>query len=88
MLLGMHDKLANFEITGVSGTFSAGVFSKEFDIEIVGVNVTSCNWGVFFALNAGVPLEFDKETVEVNEILWTDCEDFNRLGVPKSMSSQ
>ena len=69
----MHDKLADFEITGVSFTFSARVSSEEFDIEIVGVIVIPCNWGVLFALYTGVSLEFDKESVEVNEIVWTDC---------------
>ena len=84
----MHDRLADFEIIGVSFTFSAGVSSEKFHIETVGVNVTPCNWRFSFALNAGVSLEFDKESVEVNEILWTDCEDFNRLGVSKSTSSE
>ena len=28
----MHDKLPDFEITGVSFTFSAGVLWEEFDI--------------------------------------------------------
>ena len=87
VLLRIHDKLADFEITEVSFAFSAAVFSEEFDIEIVGANVTPCNWRVLFTLNAGVSLEFDKECVEVNEILWTDCEDFNRLGVSKLTSS-
>ena len=32
VLLGMHDKLAYFEIIGVSFTFNAGVSSEEFDI--------------------------------------------------------
>ena len=84
----MHDKLADFEIIGVSFTFSAGVSSEEFDIEIVGVNLTPCNWGVLFAHNAGVSLEFSKESVEINEIFWTDCEDFNKLGVSKSTSPE
>ena len=61
VLFGMHDELADFEIIRVSFTFSAGVSSETFDIEIVRVNVTPCNWGVLFALNAGVSLEFDKE---------------------------
>ena len=65
----MHNKLADFEIIGVSFTFSAGVSSEEIDIEIVGVNVIPCNWGVLFALNSGVSLDFDKKSVEVNEIL-------------------
>ena len=51
---------------------------------MVGVKVTPCNWGVLFAPNAGVSLEFDKESVRVNVILCTDYEDFNRLGVSKS----
>ena len=84
----MHDKLVDFEITRISFAISAGVSSEEFDIEIVGDNVTPCNWGVLFALNTGVSLEFDKESVEVNEILWTDWEDFNRLGVSNSTSSE
>ena len=84
VLLGMHDRLADFEIIGVSFTFCVGVSSEKFDVEIVGVNVTPWNWGVLFALNAGVSLEFDKESVEVNKILWTDCEDFNRLSLSKS----
>ena len=41
---------------------------------MVGVNVTPCNWGVLLAPNAGVSLEFDKESVGVNEIFCTDCE--------------
>ena len=53
---------------------------------MVGVNVTPCNWGVLFAPNTGVSLEFDKVSVRVNEILCTDCEEFNRLGVSKSTS--
>ena len=65
----MHDKLIDFEIIGVSFTFSAGVSSEEFDIEIVGVNVTPCNWGVLIALNTGVSLEFDNESLEFNEYL-------------------
>ena len=51
---------------------------------MVGVKVTPSNWGVLFAPNAGVSLEFDKESVRVNAILCTDYEDFNRLGVSKS----
>ena len=51
---------------------------------MVGVKVTPSNWGVLFAPNAGVSLEFDKESVRVNVILCTDYEDFNRLGVSKS----
>ena len=50
----MQDKLADFEIAGVSFTFSAGVSSEEFDISMVGFDVTPCDWGVLFALNAGV----------------------------------
>ena len=69
MLIGKHNKLADFEIIGVSFRLSAGVSSEEIDIEIVGVNVIPCNWGVLFALNAGVSLDFDKESVEINEIL-------------------
>ena len=84
----MHNRLADFEVIAVSFTFSAGVSSDKFDIEIVEVNVTPYNWGILFALNAGVSLEFDKESVEVNEILWTDWEDFNRLGVSNSTSSE
>ena len=55
---------------------------------MVGVNVTACNWGVLFALKAGVSLKFDKESVGLNEILCTDSEDFNRLGVSRSTSSE
>ena len=44
--------------------------------------------GVLFTPNAGVSLEFDKEYVGVNEILCTDCEEFNRLSVSKSTSSE
>ena len=51
---------------------------------MVGVNMTTCNWGVLFAPNAGVSLEFEKESVEANAILCRDCEHFNRLGVSKS----
>ena len=51
---------------------------------MVGVKVTPSNWGVFLPPNAGVSLEFDKESVRVKAILCTDCEDFNRLGVSKS----
>ena len=51
-----------------------------------GANVTPCNWGVFFVPNTGVSLEFDKESVGVDEILCTDCEEFNRLDVSKSTS--
>ena len=47
----------------------------------VGVNVTPCNWGVLCAPNAGVSMEFDKESSGANAILCTYCEDFNRLGV-------
>ena len=32
VLLGMHDKLADFEITRVSFIFNAGVSSEDFDI--------------------------------------------------------
>ena len=64
----MQDKLADFQINGVSFTFSAGVSSEEFDIEIVGVNVTPCNWGVLFALKAGVSLEFDNNNNNKNFI--------------------
>ena len=38
---------------------------------MVGVNMTPCNWGVLFAPNAGISLEFDKECVGVNEFLYT-----------------
>ena len=69
MLLGMHSRLADFEIIGVSFSFSAGISSEKFNIEIVGVDVTLCNWRVLFALNADVSLEFDKKSVEVNVIL-------------------
>ena len=55
---------------------------------MVGFNVTPCYWGVLFATNAGLSLEFDKESVGANVILCTDCEDFNRLGVSKSTSSE
>ena len=51
---------------------------------MVGVNVTPCNWGVFFAPNDDVSFEFDKEFVVANAILCTDCKDFIRLGVSKS----
>ena len=51
---------------------------------MVGVNVTPYSWGNLFAPNAGVSLEFDKESVETNVILCVDCEDFNRLGISKS----
>ena len=51
---------------------------------MVGVNVTPYSWGNLFAPNAGVSLEFDKESVEANVILCVDCEDFNRLGISKS----
>ena len=51
---------------------------------MVGVNVTICNWGVLFTPNAGVSLEFEKESVGANAVLRTDCEDFNRLGISKS----
>ena len=37
VLLGMHDKLAEFEITGVLFTFSASVLSEGFDIKMVGL---------------------------------------------------
>ena len=50
----------------------------------MGVNVTPYSWGNLFAPNAGVSLEFDKESVEANVILCVDCEDFNRLGISKS----
>ena len=50
---------------------------------MVVVNVAPCNWGVLFAPNAGVSLEFDKESARVNKILCTDWEEFNRLGVSK-----
>ena len=45
---------------------------------MVGVNVTSCKWGVLFALNAGVSLELDKESVGANAVLCTVCQDFNK----------
>ena len=64
----MQDKLADFQINGVSFTFSAGVSSEEFDIEIVGVNVTPCNWGVLFALKVGVSSEFDNNDNNKNFI--------------------
>ena len=54
----------------------------------MGVNVTPCNWGVLFASNAGVSLEFDKESVVANAILCIDCEDFNELGASKSTRFQ
>ena len=50
--------------------------------------MTSCNWRVLFAPNAGVSLEFDNQSVGVNEILCTGCEGFKRLGVSKSTSSE
>ena len=65
----MQDRLADFEIIGVSFAFSAGVSSEKFDMEIVGVNVTPCNWGVLFSFNTGVSLEFDNESLEFNEYL-------------------
>ena len=52
----MHEKLADFEIIGVSFIFSAAVSSEEFDIQMVRVNATPCNCGVLFAPNAGVSL--------------------------------
>ena len=55
---------------------------------MVKVNVTPCNRGVLFALKAGASLEFDKESAGAKEILYTDCEDFNTLGVSKSTSSK
>ena len=55
---------------------------------MVGVNVTSCNWRVLFDPNAGVSLEFDNQSVGVNETLCTGCEGFKRLGVSKSTSSE
>ena len=51
---------------------------------MVGVNVTPYSWGNLFVPNAGVSMEFDKESVEANVILCVDCEDFNRLGISKS----
>ena len=81
MLLGIQDKLADFEIIGVSFTFSVGVSSEEFGLYLVGDDVTPCNWGVLFA---SVSLEFDEESVGANAILCTDCKDVNRLGVSKS----
>ena len=74
MLLGIHDKLADFEITGVPVTFSAGVSSKE--VEMVGVNVTPCNRLVLFAPHAGVSTEFDKGSVGVHAIFGTDWKKF------------
>ena len=67
----MHDKFADFDIIGVPFTFSVGGSLEEFGIKMVGVNVTPCNWGVLLAPNAGVSLEFDKESVGVNLILCT-----------------
>ena len=55
---------------------------------MVKVKVTPCNRGVLFALKAGASLEFDKESAGAKEILYTDCEDFNTLGVSKSTSSK
>ena len=52
------------------------------------VNVTLCSWGVLFTLKASVSLEFDIESVGVNEILCTDCEEFNGLSVFKSPNHQ
>ena len=84
----MHEKLADFEITGVFFTFNAGVSSEKFDIKVVVVNVTPCNWGVFFPPNTGVSLEFYKESVWVNKILCTEYEEFNRLEISKSTNSE
>ena len=58
VLLGMHDKLADFESTAVSFTLNPDVSSEEFDMKTVGVNVTRCNWRVLFAPNAGVLLVY------------------------------
>ena len=55
---------------------------------MVGVKMTSCKWEVLFAPNTGVSLKLNKESEGVNEILSTDCEEFNRLGVSKSTSSE
>ena len=76
VLLGMHGKLVDFEITGVSFTFSAGVPAEGSEIWMMGVKMTTCNWGVLFTLKTGVSLEFDKESIGVNEILCTDCEEW------------
>ena len=51
---------------------------------MVEVKVTACNWGVLFAPNAGVSLQFYKESVGADGILCTDCEDSKRLDVSKS----
>ena len=42
--------------------------------------------GGLFAPNASASLEFDKESVGVNEIFCTDCPELKRLGVYKSES--
>ena len=55
---------------------------------MVGVNVIPCNWGVLFALSAGVSYKYDTESAEVNEIFCTDCEEFNRSGIFKSTRSE
>ena len=51
------------------------------------VIVPQCNGeGGLFAPNASASLEFDKESVGVNEIFCTDCPELKRLGVYKSES--
>ena len=80
----MHDRLADFEIIGVCFIFNAALSPEEFDILMVRLNMTPSNWGVLFEPNAGVSLEFYKESVGVNDILCTDCEECNRLGLFKS----
>ena len=39
------------------------------------------NWEVLFTFSAGVLLEFDKESVGLNMILCTECEEFKRLAL-------
>ena len=69
-------------------TFNAGESLEEFDIQMLEVDLTCCNCGALFAPNVGVSLEFDKEFVGINEILLRTCEEFNRLGVSRSTSSE
>ena len=69
-------------------TFNAGESLEEFDIQMLEVDLTRCNCGALFAPNVGVSLDFDKEFVGINEILLRTCEEFNRLGVSRSTSSE
>lgn len=39
------------------------------------------NWEVLFTFSAGVLLESDKESVGLNMILYTECEEFKRLAL-------